>query len=58
MKRCGFPAAAAVPGAVPKIPAPEAIVRNVAVDRARGRVWLAESGAERLGRIDLPAAGR
>ena len=41
-----------------KIPTPGAIVRNIAVDRAHGRIWLAESGVERLGRIDLPSASR
>jgi virginiamycin B lyase len=38
-----------------KIPTVGSIVRNIAVDTARGRLWLAESGVERLGRIDVPA---
>ena len=43
------------------IPTSGAIVRNIAVDAARGRIWLALSGTGRLGRIDVgspPAAAR
>ena len=36
-----------------KIPTPGAVVRNISVDSARRRVWLALSGVQRLGRIDL-----
>jgi virginiamycin B lyase len=37
------------------IPTRGAIVRNMAVDGARGRLWLALSGTGRIGRIDLRA---
>lgn len=36
------------------IPTAGAVVRAIAVDHARGRVWLALSGTARLGRVDLP----
>ncbi len=36
------------------IPTPGAIVRNMAVDSRRGRIWLALSGTGRIGRIDVP----
>jgi virginiamycin B lyase len=36
-----------------KIPTGGAIVRNISVDSARSRVWLALSGTGRIGRIDL-----
>jgi streptogramin lyase len=36
-----------------KIPTPGSVVRNMAVDSTRGRLWLALSGTQRLGRIDL-----
>jgi len=35
------------------IPTKGSVVRNVSVDSTRGRLWLAESGVNRLGRIDL-----
>jgi streptogramin lyase len=35
------------------IPTPGAIVRNMSVDSTRRIVWLALSGTQRLGRIDL-----
>ena len=35
------------------IPTSGAIVRNMAVDEPRGRIWLALSGTGRLGRIDV-----
>ena len=35
------------------IPTRQAIVRNVDIDARRGRLWLALSGTQRLGRIDL-----
>ena len=38
---------------VVKIPTGGSVIRNVTVDSARGRLWLAESGVNRLGRIDL-----
>jgi virginiamycin B lyase len=38
---------------VVKIPTAGAIVRNMAVDTAHGRLWLALSGTQRLGRVDL-----
>ena len=37
------------------IPTRGSVVRNMAVDSARARLWLAESGVQRLGRIDLKA---
>ena len=36
-----------------KIPTPGSVVRNMAVDSSRARLWLALSGTQRLGRIDL-----
>jgi Streptogramin lyase len=36
-----------------KIPTNGSIVRNISVDSARGRVWLALSGIGRIGKIDL-----
>jgi len=36
-----------------KIPTPGSVVRNMAVDSTRHRLWLALSGVQRLGRIDL-----
>ena len=36
------------------IPTPGSVVRNMAVDSTRARLWLALSGTQRLGRIDLP----
>lgn len=38
------------------IPTKGAIVRNIAVDSARGRIWLALSGTGRLGEIELGTA--
>ncbi len=35
------------------IPTGGATVRHIAVDQARGRIWLALSGTGRIGRIDL-----
>ncbi|HEX4633923.1 MAG TPA: hypothetical protein VH163_08830, partial [Gemmatimonadales bacterium] len=35
------------------IPTGTAVVRNITVDSTRSRVWLALSGTQRLGRIDL-----
>ncbi|HZH41304.1 MAG TPA: hypothetical protein VFD85_09850, partial [Gemmatimonadales bacterium] len=35
------------------IPTATATVRNISVDSARARIWLALSGTQRLGRIDL-----
>jgi len=35
------------------IPTPGSVVRNMAVDSSRARLWLALSGTQRLGRIDL-----
>jgi virginiamycin B lyase len=35
------------------IPTPGSVVRNVTVDSTRHRLWIAESGVSRLGRIDL-----
>ena len=35
------------------IPTKGSVVRNVTVDSTRGRLWIAESGVSRLGRIDL-----
>lgn len=39
--------------AVVPIPTRGSVIRNVTVDSARGRLWIAESGVSRLGRIDL-----
>jgi len=36
-----------------KIPTPGSVVRNMAVDSSRARLWLALSGIQKLGRIDL-----
>src|SRR6266566_2172907 len=36
-----------------KIPTPGSVVRNMAVDSTRRRLWLALSGVQKLGRIDL-----
>ncbi len=36
-----------------KIPTPGSIVRNMSVDSTRSRVWLAESGVGRIGKIEL-----
>ena len=36
-----------------RIPTPGAIVRNMSVDSTRHRVWLALSGTQRLGKIEL-----
>lgn len=36
------------------IPTRGAVVRNMAIDSSRARLWLALSGTQRLGRIDLP----
>jgi virginiamycin B lyase len=36
-----------------KIPTPGSIVRNMSVDSARGRIWLALSGTGRIGKIEL-----
>jgi len=36
-----------------KIPTPGSVVRNMAVDSTRARLWLALSGVQKLGRIDL-----
>ena len=38
---------------VVKIPTPGAIVRNMTVDSTRHRLWLAQSGTQRLGKIEL-----
>jgi streptogramin lyase len=35
------------------IPTRGSVVRNVTVDSARNRLWIAESGVSRIGRIDL-----
>ena len=35
------------------IPTRGSVIRNVTVDSVRGRLWIAESGVSRLGRIDL-----
>jgi virginiamycin B lyase len=35
------------------IPTRGSVVRNVTVDSARHRLWIAESGVSRIGRIDL-----
>jgi hypothetical protein len=35
------------------IPTSGAIVRNMSVDSTRGRVWLALSGTQRLGKIEI-----
>ena len=35
------------------IPTRGSVIRNVTVDSTRGRLWIAESGVSRLGRIDL-----
>ena len=40
-------------GEIVRIPTAGSVVRNVTVDSVRGRLWLAESGVSRLGRIDL-----
>ena len=40
-------------GAVVHIPTAGSVVRNVSIDSARSRLWIAESGVSRLGRIDL-----
>jgi streptogramin lyase len=36
-----------------EIPTRGSVIRNVTVDSARSRLWIAESGVSRLGRIDL-----
>src|SRR5439155_123079 len=36
-----------------KIPTPGSVVRNMAVDSTRARLWLALSGVQKLGRINL-----
>ncbi|MEP6551385.1 MAG: cytochrome C, partial [Gemmatimonadales bacterium] len=38
---------------VTKIPTPGSVVRNMAVDSTRGRIWLALSGTGRIGKIEL-----
>ena len=38
-----------------KIPTPGSVVRNVSVDSKRNIVWLAESGVQRLGKLELGA---
>ena len=38
---------------VVEIPTKGSVIRNVTVDSARQRLWIAESGVSRLGRIDL-----
>jgi streptogramin lyase len=38
--------------AVP-IPTRGSVIRNVTIDSTRNRLWIAESGVSRLGRIDL-----
>jgi len=43
---------------VVQIPTKGAIIRNMAVDSARGRIWLALSGTGRIGRIDVTPAAR
>jgi virginiamycin B lyase len=35
------------------IPTPGAIVRNMSVDSTRARIWLALSGTQRLGKIEI-----
>ena len=35
------------------IPTHGSVIRNVSVDSTRWRLWIAESGVSRLGRIDL-----
>jgi virginiamycin B lyase len=41
---------------VVRIPTGGAVVRNMSVDSTRARLWLALSGTQRLGRIDLARA--
>ncbi|MEP7067300.1 MAG: hypothetical protein ABI889_14795, partial [Gemmatimonadota bacterium] len=36
-----------------KIPTPGSVVRNVSVDAKRNIIWLAESGVQRLGKLEL-----
>jgi hypothetical protein len=36
-----------------RIPTPGSVVRNISVDSARSRVWLALSGTGRIGKIEL-----
>jgi virginiamycin B lyase len=38
------------------IPTPGSVVRNMSVDSTRARLWLALSGTQRLGRIDMGQA--
>ena len=38
-----------------KIPTPGSVVRNVSVDAKRNIIWLAESGVQRLGKLELGA---
>jgi hypothetical protein len=38
------------------IPTRGSVVRNMALDAKRARLWLALSGVERLGRVDLTPA--
>jgi virginiamycin B lyase len=35
------------------IPTKGSVIRNVTIDSTRHRLWIAESGVNRLGRIDL-----
>ena len=39
-----------------EIPTRTTVVRHIALDPTRGRIWLALSGTHRLGRIDVPGA--
>jgi hypothetical protein len=36
-----------------RIPTPGSVVRNISIDSARSRVWLALSGTGRIGKIEL-----
>jgi streptogramin lyase len=38
---------------VVQIPTRGSVIRNVTIDSTRHRLWIAESGVSRLGRIDL-----
>ena len=40
------------------IPTRGSVVRNMSLDSTRGRLWLALSGTQRLGRIDVNAERR
>jgi hypothetical protein len=38
-----------------KIPTSGSVVRNVSVDARRNIIWLAESGIQRIGKLELGA---